>query len=633
MCGITGTVTTSDKVDSALVAAMMDRLSHRGPDDAGMHTETHCVLGARRLAIQDVLQGRQPVRNEDGSVIAILNGEIYNFQELRRELIAAGHTLASDSDTEVIPHLYERHGDDFVHHLRGMFAIALWDRRSRKLILVRDRVGKKPLFYTERPDGITFASEIKSFFADPAQPRQPDPVALHLFLSLGAVPAPRTAFCGIRSLPPAHRLVYAGGRTRIDRYWNPYPSETLAVDLPEAADLVRDAVRGAVRRRMQADVPVGAFLSGGVDSACVVACMVQERNGPVRTFTMGVAAHPDERESARRVARLLGTEHTENVISEDALNWLPDLVRQYDQPFADSSVLPTYAVARAAREHVTVALNGDGGDEAFLGYRRTFEMWKWLQLDERARSASSPPLPSGRSSMGVGSLSAGRRAELRDSGDTLDSYGAWLFNFDDEWLRLAYQPAFAELTKDVAAGSLLRERASAGHDDLSRLAAVDAHLYLPDVLLTKVDMATMAVSLEARSPFLDQEVIELALALPSPHKLDDSGGKRVLREAFRGLVPDGSLDAPKRGFGVPLDDWLRTPIGRSMTDVLLDPAAQLTTYLRPERIRHLVEEHQSRRAAHGNRLYSLLCLELWLQTFIAAAPPGPSGVLVAMDLP
>jgi asparagine synthase (glutamine-hydrolysing) len=203
MCGITGTVTTSDKVDSALVAAMMDRLSHRGPDDAGMHTETHCVLGARRLAIQDVLQGRQPVRNEDGSVIAILNGEIYNFQELRRELIAAGHTLASDSDTEVIPHLYERHGDDFVHHLRGMFAIALWDRRSRKLILVRDRVGKKPLFYTERPDGITFASEIKSFFADPAQPRQPDPVALHLFLSLGAVPAPRTAFCGIRSLPPA----------------------------------------------------------------------------------------------------------------------------------------------------------------------------------------------------------------------------------------------------------------------------------------------------------------------------------------------------------------------------------------------------------------------------------------------
>ncbi|MCW3015828.1 MAG: hypothetical protein JWO02_2920, partial [Solirubrobacterales bacterium] len=375
MCGIAGQLHRNGRpVDQDVLARMCAALEHRGPDARGTFVDGHVGLGIQRLAVIDLVTGDQPVANEDGSVVVVLNGEIYNYRQLRRTLEQRGHRLATEGDTETIVHLYEDHGPDCVHHLHGMFAFALWDARRRTLMLARDRIGKKPLFYALRDDTLTFASELGALLCDPEQPRAADPVALDRYLMYGYVPAPLTAFRGVRKLPPAHRLLLRDGvEARIDRYWQldaPVAGRA-AGDPRELHERVRDELRAATRRRLVADVPVGAFLSGGIDSSAVVAAMAEQVSGPVRTFSIGFENEAyDELPQARLVSRLFGTAHEEFVVRPDAVALVPRIVRHYGEPFADSSAIPTFQLAELTRRSVTVALNGDGGDECFAGYTR-----------------------------------------------------------------------------------------------------------------------------------------------------------------------------------------------------------------------------------------------------------------------
>lgn len=609
-------------------------LVHRGPDERGHLLDGPCALAACRLAVQDVAGGHQPARSEDGTVAAVLNGEIYNFRSLRSELAARGHRFASGSDTEVLPHLYEECGIDFLERLRGMFTIAVWDATSQRLVVARDRLGKKPLYWTEHRGSIRFASEIKALFADPTLPRRADLAAIHLYLGLQYVPAPATAFEGIAALPPAHRLIVDRSGVRTERWWRLRrpPNPRLSVD--EAAAATRQAVGEAVAVRLGADVPVGAFLSGGVDSACVVAAMAERSSGPVRTFTVGFDERSrDEREAARITARALGTEHHELKVDADAIALLPLLAWHFDQPFGDHAALPTYLMARETRRHVTVVLTGDGGDEAFAGYER---------IQRLARPAWSRPveavwriidrLPEPRD---PGHLVAiARRAGRQRFAPPASAYAVASGLFPDRYLLGVYTPGMRAAVAGASAAEWLEGAiAPDGADPVWRGQAADYSTYLPGALLPKLDVATMAVALEARSPLLDQEVVRLAASLPTAYKVGRGQSKVVLRRAFRGEVPDAVLDGPKRGFGLPLDAWFRgrlAPVGRRL---LLGADAHVTDLILPEHLRLLLDRHEHGSARHGARLFALVALELWFRLFIAQPPsPTPPAETTLADL-
>ena len=630
VCGIGGVILTGAPEQlEAVGRGMVSWLRHRGPDAQGVSLLPHHrgAFAHTRLRIIDLSErGRQPFASPDGQVVLTFNGEIYNFRELRRRLEVAGARFVSDSDTEVILHQYLHHGEAGLDALDGMFAFGLWDARSERLILMRDRLGKKPLYFAEAPGGaFLFASEVKALRAFPGFTLEADPTRLPEYLTFGYVGTPRSFFAGVEKLPPATRLVRdADGRRQVRRYWSlslsPEPLPNLGVE--EAKRLVREAVGAAVQRRLVADVPLGAFLSGGVDSSVIVAEMARRSPGRVRTFAVGFEEDPtwDERRYARMVAERFRTEHTELVVSSSPVDLFEELLELHDEPYGDSSAVAVHAVARATRPHVTVALTGDGGDEVFAGYTR---FRGGLVADfvppalGRALSAVLSRIPDPRGYKHP--LALGKRfvAHADRSGD--EQLLAWNSFFAGPELAAILSPDVAGPSFDpwsvfAEQAAMLEAARAAGRDRLDQILRHNLATYLLDDLLVKTDRMTMAVALEARSPFLDTALVELAFRLPSALKMRRGSLKWLLREAYRDSLPPEVLDRKKHGFGVPLARWWSGPLSGLLDDLLLAPSARHRGLLEPARVKAVVDEHRSGRRDHGQRIFLLVQLELWLRS-------------------
>ncbi len=613
MCGIAGQVNVDGRpVDRRTLEAMALRLRHRGPDDGGVYADGSVGLAHQRLSIVDLSPaGHQPMCNEDGTLWIVFNGEIYNFQELRQELNDE-HTFRSRTDTEVILHLYEEYGLNCLSKLRGMFAFAIWDAPRRRLVLARDRVGKKPLFYSVSERGMTFASELKALLADGAA-RDVDPLAVHDYLTFQYVPGPRTIFHDIKKLKPGHLLVYEEGKATESAYWTlDYEPKTQLTEA-ECVQQFRALLDESVRLRMISDVPLGAFLSGGVDSSSVVAVMSRLSPAPVRTFSIGFKeAAYNELDYARLVAAKFRTEHHEFIVEPKAIDILSTLVKVYDEPFADSSAIPTYYVSQLSRQFVTVVLNGDGGDELLAGYGR----YALGSIDRLADRWLSGPT---RTLLGeiVASLPAGlgriRNRLERVLAPFSRAYLSRVCYFSPSEKRAMYSSEFSEMVGEEDSYGLLVEwfESAQASDLLDRLLAVDTRSYLPDDLLVKVDRATMAHALEGRSPLLDHRLLEFAATLPMKMKVNHGISKYLMKRAMRGILPDAVLDRPKMGFGVPIDQWFRGPCREFLRDILLSAKARTRGYFAPKTIERMVEAHQRQDANFGYRLYALLMLELW----------------------
>jgi asparagine synthase (glutamine-hydrolysing) len=606
---------------------MISALKHRGPDDWGVWSDDACALGHRRLSIIDLSEaGRNPMASEDGSMQITFNGEIYNFQSLRRELEGLGHRFRTRTDTEVILHAYERWGADAITRLRGMFAFAIWDRRLRRLFLARDRVGKKPLFYARVGGRFLFASELQALVQDRELSREVSLPAIDAYMTWGYIPAPATAFARISKLPPAHFLTLdlKGGEPeiKIERYWSLDYTRKLSVSEEEAAELVRDELTEAVRLRMTSDVPLGAFLSGGIDSSIVVGLMSGLSDRPVKTFSIGFEeAAYDETEHARRVAARFGTDHHEFKVRPDALAIIPTLVRHYGEPYADSSAVPTFYVSQLTRGHVTVALNGDGGDESFAGYER----YLGNRLAESARRIPGSALSAGALSRWLPD-SIDPKNRVRQAKRFLSvaarpmpaRYGRWLTFFDEEAKERLYSAGLRQGlngSRPAKWFEALFEEAR-GLDPVDAGMSVDVRSYLPYDLLVKVDITSMANGLEARSPFLDHKVMELAARLPSKMKLKGREAKHLLKRAFADLLPPENVNRRKMGFGAPVGEWFRGPLKPLLSDALFSEQAARRGYFQPGEVRRLFSDHVAGRADHGFALWSLLMLELWHREFI-----------------
>lgn len=579
MCGIAGILTSGyDRVaDGEAVRQMCAFMVHRGPDDAGLFTDGPVALGHRRLSIIDLRpEAAQPMTNEDGSIALIINGEIYNFQHLRSELEAADHQFRSRADSEVVLHLYEEFGLDFVDQLRGMFALALWDSRKKRLILARDRFGKKPLFYYPGARGLIFASEIQALARADLIPREPDLEAIDSYLALQYVPAPLTIYQGVRKLPPGHLMVCSPGKDvkpepyfklRFDRS-DDRPISVLSAEL-------RERIEESVRIRMVADVPIGAFLSGGIDSSLVVACMARASTQRVQTFSIGFphGGH-SELAWAREVAKRYRTEHHELVVEPDMVSIVQDLALHYGEPYGDTSAIPTWYLSRFTRQSVTVALSGDAGDEAFAGYKR----YRFARISRLLRRLPWP-IPQLVAAF-FGRIPVPQLQPTRDFGRRLMQpevirYLGMFGQFSHDERREIYLPDLKRrFSSDrVAAGFQQILDSSTATDAVGRLLDLDIQTYLPDDILVKVDIAAMAHSLEVRCPLLDHELMSFAASVPSNKKLRGFSSKAVLRAAVTGLVPESILNRPKQGFGLPIDRWMREDLAPMARDILLDQTA------------------------------------------------------------
>jgi asparagine synthase (glutamine-hydrolysing) len=610
MCGICGLVAPSGRPDPEPVERMSAALVHRGPDEGSVDAFGRCVLGNRRLRIIDLVTGSQPVANEAGDVVAVFNGEIYNFRALREELAASGHEVRGTGDTPVIPHLYEESGPDFVRRLWGMFALALWDARRERLVLARDRVGKKPLVWTRLADGtIAFASEVKALLLLPGVAREVDPAALDAYLALQYVPG-GTGLRGIEKLAPGHVLVAEGGSVRVEPYWSLEPRPE-RLDEPGWLERVRETVGAAVRRRLVADVPLGALLSGGIDSSVVVAEMAQA-GGTVRTFTVGFGDERyDERAYARAVADRYGTDHEEIVVEPDVTELLPRLAASFDEPLGDEAALPQLVVSELARRRVTVALTGDGGDEAFAGYERYAAVGLAGRLALPGAGLAARALR--RAGRGEPRSAANRAGRLLEAAalPAAQRYGRLMEVFPAALRAELWEPEF--VPRAVPAWELLGTAPGSGVSGLQRL---DVRTYLPGDLLLKADVASMAHSLEVRSPLLDHEVLELGVSLPDSLKVRGLRGKVALRRAFADALPPQVAGRGKTGFGVPISRWFRGELRELAGDTLLGERARARGQLRPAAVERLLADHAAGRADHGHRLWCLLMLELWQRSHV-----------------
>ena len=620
MCGIAGIVRADGRaVPRSSIEAMCAAMVHRGPDGEGIHVAGPIGLGMRRLAIVDLASGDQPIFNEDKSVWVVFNGEIYGHGILRDQLEKLGHRFSTFSDTETIVHAYEEYGDNCVDHLRGMFAFALWDDNKKRLLIARDRVGKKPLYYANLGGALYFGSELAVLLTQPAIPRTVDYQAIWLYLSFLAVPAPHSAFAAIRKLEPGNILVWEAGRVTTHRYWDLDFSDKLDISQEEAGRLVVDKLRESVRLRMVADVPVGAFLSGGIDSSAVAALMAQESARPIQTFSIGFKERAyDELDHARRVAQHIGSDHHEFVVEPDAAAVLPELVEHFGEPYADSSAIPTYYVSRETRRHVTVALTGDGGDEAFGGYQRYAAMTAAASL-QRVPGATAALRAFGRIPIRNQRSRVGRISRFASAASlpTTDRYLRWTSVFDPAAKAGLASDAFLAAVDQGAERSELAPWLDAAPLSglVDAMLHADTRTYLPTDLLAKVDIASMAVSLEARAPFLDHEVLELAARLPAELKVHRTTTKFILKEAFAGLVPKENLYRSKMGFGVPVGEWLKGPLTHLVDDVLLGPKALHRGLFRPCAVHALVANHRKGVCDATHQIWALLMLELWFQRF------------------
>jgi asparagine synthase (glutamine-hydrolysing) len=631
MCGIVGKVSGREPVDAALLGRMCEAIRHRGPDDQGIHLDGPVGLGMRRLSIIDLVTGDQPLSSEDGEVVLVFNGEIYNHLQLRQELERRGHRFRGHSDGEAIVHLYEEIGPSCVDRLRGMFAFALWDARERRLMLARDRVGKKPLFYANVGDTLWFGSEPRAIMLDPEVPRDVDPRAIDAFLVNQYVPHHLCAFRALSKLPPASRLLWRpGDRPSVERYWSLDYEPKDRMTAEQARERVRESILEATRLRLMSDVPLGAFLSGGIDSSVVVAAMAMTSAETVRTFSVSFpGTEVDESPHARAVAERYGTRHEELAVGPVDAALLPRIAWHFGEPFADPAALPTFQLAELTRRQVTVALNGDGGDESFAGYRRYWQLARTRPADAvppgaRAAIARAASRVAG-GTEGRSPLPRAARLARRLALSPAHRYADLFRYFGDADRDSVYAPEFLASVADNDPLGHVSAAWDARHGlkAVDRLMAVDLTTYLSDDLLAKVDVTSMANSLEVRSPLLDHELMELAATLPTSLKLKGTEGKAVLRDAVREWLPDGILDRPKQGFAVPLAGWLRKELRALPEDVLLDPAATARGVFRESEVRRLVAEHREGRD-RGDQLWAMINLELWFRTCVDRTVATPA---------
>jgi asparagine synthase (glutamine-hydrolysing) len=629
MCGILGFAARPEAGFRPELDAALSRQRHRGPDDSGVWRDDLAALGFNRLSIIDLsAMGHQPMQSPDGRYVIVFNGEIYNFPDLRAALEARGETFAGHSDTEILLRVFMREGfERCLSRLRGMFAFAVWDRETRTLSLARDRLGVKPLVYAETDAGLAFASEIATLFLiKPDLSRAPDYAAMDHYLSFQYIPAPLSGFRAIRKLPPAHAMVVREGRVeRVWRYWDIDHSARSRLSFGEACEALREKFLEATRIRLVSDVPLGAFLSGGVDSSITVAAMARLAADPVKTYAIGFE---DERFNelpyAREVARHLGTDHHEMTVRPAAVELLPQLVEHLGEPMADNSLMPTYYVSEFARKSVTVALTGDGGDEVFAGYRRFYHM---RRADMLARWRLTPLWRgSRRLTVAVENLAhpgkprrqfpASRADEMLDFAGA-ERYKHLLAFYTDAEKRDLVTAAFAGRSGPSGTSAYLAQvlARAGGAEPLNRWLYLDQSTYLPEDILFKVDIASMANSLECRSPFLDHQLIEFACSLPGSYKLTRAGRhKHILKEAFKDWLPPGFMDRQKQGFSVPLANWVRNDFGLILRERLLGQKL-LAPWFRQDVVERMVDEHLSGRASHSNRLWSLLVLSQWVESF------------------
>jgi len=603
---------------------MNNAIRHRGPDDDGFYVNGSVGLGMRRLAIIDLKGGAQPIHNHDRSSWIVFNGEIYNYLELREKLEKLGHTFYTNSDTEAIVHAYDQFGADCPKHLRGMFAFAIWNERTQELFLARDRVGKKPLLYAHINGQLIFGSEFSALLLHPDVSRDIQPEALDYYLSFMCIPAPLTAYRAIRKLEPGHWLRWRHGEIELQRYWQPDFTKKVDLSEEEAGERTVEILRDAVRVRLMSEVPLGAFLSGGIDSSAVVALMSQESSERVKTFSIGFDEQDfSELHHARRIAEHVGAEHHEFIVRPDALEVLPTLVEHYGEPYADSSAVPTYYVAKETRKHVTVALNGDGGDESFAGYERYIAMG----LTEKYRRVPSFLRESViKETVNLIPSSPLKRSRVKSAKRLLDAvalprvdrYARWVSVFNDQTKQPLYSDHFREQTQAADATGILAEwfKRANGIGVVDAMLLTDQMTYLPNDLLVKVDIATMAVSLEARSPFLDHHVIEFAASLPQNLKLRRLTSKYLLKKVLRKLLPSENLKRRKMGFGVPVGHWFRGKMQPFLREVLLSEKALRRGLFQPEAVRQLIELHVRGERDYSQQLWTLLMLELWFNRFI-----------------
>jgi asparagine synthase (glutamine-hydrolysing) len=625
---------TNRPIDPEILRAMNGLIQHRGPDDGGFHLAAACGLGHRRLSIIDLSTGQQPMANEDGSCWIVFNGEIYNHHELREGLLARGHVFKTRSDTEAILHLYEEKVERCVEDLRGMFPFAIWNERTQELFLARDRVGKKPLFYTQSGGQFIFASELKALLAHPAVGREVDPAALDDYLALQYVPAPRTIFKGVQKLPPAHTLTWRGGKVSLRRYWTLDYEPKTNISEADACDYVRELIDEAVRIRLESEVPLGFLLSGGIDSSAVVAFARRRFSGDLRTFSIGFeeASH-NELPYARTVARQFGTIHEELVVRPEATLVIPKMVWHFDEPFADSSGLPSFYVAKMTRRHVTVALNGDGGDESFAGYTRYLGMPRveaYRRIPRPLRAALGPLARAGHAALPflplLGAIDYLNERSLATPG-RLYAYHMTIFH-ERERRRLLAAPlrqaldgrdALTELLDCFERPGLLAE--------VDRKMFTDVMTYLPGDLLVKMDRMCMAHGLEARSPLLDHKLMEAAARLPAELKFKGREQKYLLKKALEPILPREIMYRPKQGFAAPIGRWFRGELSAPLREVLLSDRARGRGFFNAGEVGRLVSEHLSGRVDHHHRLWALLCFEVWCRTFLDRSPTAGPIVL------
>ena len=623
MCGIAGVVGNLRLQDHEYVRSMCASMHHRGPDSDGYFDSARACLGMRRLAIIDVANGSQPNFSEDGRIVSVLNGEIYNYGSLQTELREDGHRLKSLSDSECIPHLYERDGTDLVRSLRGMFGFAVWDSRDESLLLARDRVGKKPLYYWQEADRLWFGSELKALLTLPGLERQIDVGALSQYLTYQYVPAPLSILQGVRKLPPASLLHWKAGKLQISEYWRlSYHAQGSNRPRSEddACEELRERLLEATRVRMVSDRPLGAFLSGGMDSSAVVAAMAMQSSEPISTFSVGFEdAGFNELPYARQVAAMYGTNHHEVIVKPDANDLIPRIADKFDEPFADSSALPSFYVAESASQSVVVVLNGDGGDESFGGYDRYLRFMRpgvSLPLpifvsDPLARAASFAYRRYGREDA-IGRLTS-RALRVADR-DAAGRYGRQISYFTPEEQRALFREEYRGFLKAQDHYALIRNAWSkgGGSDLTNTLLNVDVHTYLPGDLLPKVDITTMSVSLEARSPLLDQELMAWAAALPGDLKVRNGQTKYLMRKALAPWIPADVIDRPKRGFAIPIKRWLQEDLRGMVSDTLLSADSAIAEFLDEREVRLLVRLNHE----YGHRsgqVWSLLMLEFALR--------------------
>lgn len=631
MCGIAGWINLENKSSSqnggekAVLHAMCERMKHRGPDSEGLWLENQVALGMRRLSIIDLHTGEQPVYSEDKQIVVVMNGELYNFREVRARLEKRGHQFVTNSDTEILPHLYEEYGEAMLEHINGMFAFALWDKRKEKLLIARDRFGEKPLYYGVFDGKLIFASEPKVLLENPVVKAEINIDALRQFLSFDYVPAPASIYKGIYKLPAAHLLTVEKGEVKTRRYWNlTWHRNGNVKSLDKSAEDLRELLADAVRMRLVSDVPLGILLSGGVDSSTIAAFAAQFSTEKVKTFSIGFEEDSfDESKYARMVAKHLGTEHYEDRLSvEKAADLISEIGTWLDEPMSDGSLLPTFLLSRFVRKYVTVALGGDGGDEIFAGYPMYFGhkvASLYGKIPRVLRTGLIEPVVNNLpvSTKNLSFDYKAKRFVRASKYDLVTRHHSWFGSFSiDEQQRLLSKDVLAATSNDIYKGAKDLLEICDAPTDIERMQFLDLNFYMAEDILTKVDRASMAVSLEVRAPFLDPRVAQFAAALPLEYKLKGNKGKYILKKAVAPLLPREILQRPKKGFGIPIAEWLKARLNPLMHDLLASTRLKQQGLFDEKFVQKLIKEHESSAASHHKQLWTLLVFQLWFDNFL-----------------